>query len=430
MFFLFYFFFFFFYSLNFIKKKKILNNVSFYINGDLFIIIWFSVISFFFLLYSLNLFTIYLGFELLSLSFYILIASRIKSLLSIESSIKYLILSVFSSSLFLLGISLFYFIFGTIDLHLIYYLSFYLKYNFEYLFFYCGVCLLFLGLIFKLGIAPFHTWVPDVYESTNLIFVVFIGFLPKLIYLTVLWKLFFFCNILNFYNITYLFVFFGVLSLFIGTIGALNQYKLRRFLAYSSITHMSFLLFSMLSLSLNSLISLSFFYLLNYIIISLIIFSIINIIFNKEITLIYNLKFNVLNKNMRLLLIFWIFSFFSLGGIPPFSGFFIKYLVLKNLLFNNYYFLSFFILLFSSISIYYYLRFIISSFFLPTINVKKNTKNIWYFINFNNDSFLYFFCYLNYINFFMLFFYQDILFFLENYTFFFFENSIKIFYSL
>lgn len=359
---------------------------------DIFTLLWISFFSLFLLIISKNLLFIYLSLEILAVSSYALIASQYNSSLSVEAALKYLILAAISSGIFVLGIFFFYLISGTFDIY-----EFFFFFNYEdtlfspsifficyYLSFFC----IFIGLFFKIGLAPFHFWMPDVYQGSILPMTSFFALLPKLAYIIVFLK---FIILFNFsYTLSidktwieYFFLLISSLSLVIGSLGALNQIKIKRFLAYSAMTHMSYILYTLIFIYSYENYLISLIYLFSYIFLTLGIFSVLLSFPQLKIFHFlssFSLKFNFLNNQWFFLILMWISFFFSLAGIPPFIGFFSKLLVLKILLKTPYYFFIFFISFFSVVSLFYYLKFIIFSFFLPTLK-ENNVLNFWFIFN-------------------------------------------------
>lgn len=364
------------------------------------------------ILYSTNFLILYLSFEISAICVYILASSQIKSPKAIESGIKYLILAALSSGIFLLGVVCLYFITGSLDFSSISFLI--SEIDSKNFFFIFSVFLISCGFLFKLGLFPFHTWVIDVYEGAALPFVSLMATVLKIFYFSGFVKFIYmlsFSTILNKFFFDFFFLSISCISIIIGTLGALNQYKIKRFLAYSGISHLGyiflFLFSSSISLSFFSVVG-SFFYLFIYLLLSLLIFGVLIICsplknFQKENM--YFFEFSYWNPSLRFFVIFLILGFLSMGGLPPLAGFFSKFFLLKSLLENSHIFLVFFVFFFSSISIYYYLRFISFSFFSPLLS-KFSSLQFWFF--FTNSKYFMLTLFLSYLFIFNLFFFFDI----------------------
>jgi NADH-ubiquinone oxidoreductase chain 2 len=212
------------------------------------------------------------------------------------------------------------------------------------------------ALLTKLGAAPFHTWFPEVVEGLN--------WINNLILLT--WqKLAPIILIIYNLKIIWFLLFIIILSSLIGGILGLNQIRLRKILAYSSINHISWILARILNFK---LIWFSYF-----IIYSLISLNII-FIFYKLNVFTLNQLFYSLNSN-KLIKLFFIFNFLSLGGLPPFLGFFPKWIVINNLVLNQIYTLRLILIISTLITLYFYIRLTFSSLtIIITENLIKFSK--------------------------------------------------------
>lgn len=326
------------------------------------------------LILSYDFIVVYLCIELQSLCFYILIAIQRKKNKAVEAGLKYFILGSFSSTVFLLGIG---FIYGSTGVTNFKDLSLLLNFSLNFfspsdVFFFFGLFLIFVGFFFKLSIAPFHFWLPDVFDGSSRLIISIFGILPKFSLFFLFFKL---CSVVFsqfFLFLQFFFIFFIVLSWLIGLLGAIKTNRLNKFLAYSSINHLGFIL---LGLTINDLFSVIF-YLFIYVLISLNIFLILCsfIKFNNKIELNIIEQLLYIKKVNLILVISLAISLFSLAGVPPLAGFFGKFFVFLNALSFNFIFLTIFGLLVSLISCFYYLRIIK---FL-TFN---NTKNFVFLSN-------------------------------------------------
>jgi len=220
-----------------------------------------------------------------------------------------------------------------------------------------------------LGLFPFYSWVPDVYEGSYLFVTYFFAIIGKFVFLIVFFK--FFLRFDSFFLFLQpLFFLVSILSLFVGSIGACVQFKIKRFIGYSSIanTGLLLLLFSFFSLDLLGIILVYlFFYVFSY---SLLFFSFFLIQFMrfplKEISLWSDVA--ALRRSNFLLLLFITLLLFSFAGLPPLPGFWIKLYVIFAFVYFKSFFLLFLFFFFSIISGYYYLR-LIFLFYFTTIQV-------------------------------------------------------------
>lgn len=319
----------------------------------------FAFIGMLILLTSNDFLVIYLGLELQSLSLYILAAYKQYSYYSNEAGLKYFILGSLASGIILYGISLIYGSIGIINFNEIgYFIFIYSNIN-DNLSLFIGLVLFFIGFFFKLGVVPFHMWLPDVYEGIPTGLLSFFAIVSKIAFLSILIKFILFILYIDFFYWSILFFYCAILSIIIGSLGALYQKSIKRLLAYSAISHIGYLIISLSLSSFEGIFSVLF-YLIVYILIMFNIFGIMLTLRlqsnNRLIKLIGN--YNIIYNNNKLLSFFLIMAFFSLAGIPPLSGFFSKIYIYLSMLINNYYFSAIFIILISVISIVYYIKLI------------------------------------------------------------------------
>lgn len=307
------------------------------------------------LISSNDLIMLYLSIELISLSSYVLATIRTNSQHSTEAGLKYFLLGALTSGLLLFGMALLYGFTGETNLINIANILWYTQYETQIVF---GVLFIFIALLFKLAAAPFHMWLPDVYEGSPTIVTAYFAIVPKIAILFTLINLT--INIfvpLQSYLIP-LFISTAIASLFVGGIGAINQSKIKRLVAYSAILNIGWMLIAFIPLSFNS-IQAVFIYILLYILMSINLFTLL-LNFNH-----YNYisQFSALSRYNPVLAYTFGFTLLSIAGIPPLAGFFSKYLVLFNAVQNEYYLLSFIAIVVSAISTFYYLRIIKYIFF-------------------------------------------------------------------
>ena len=355
----------------------------------LFLLLFFLLSSFLFIS-SFDLISMYLSLEGISLTLYILIALNYINNASIEASIKYFFLGIISSSFIIYGISIIYGIFGfTNFLKLKRFFSFiYLKeflINDEYKllieFFYenfefvlridynliilkIALLLILFGFFFKLSAFPCSLWIPDIYEGSQFHIIFFLSTTVKIVIFLFFFRLFFY-TFSNLFLIIHPFLLISAFgSIIIGNIGAVLQKKIKRFIAYTSIFQIGFML---LSLSCNTIQSFQsfFIYLLFYFISSILLFGILLhvrcFITNSNINTISDLKFFFIFNTLES--IFFSISILSIAGIPPLAGFFSKYIVLLTFSGNTYFLLTLFLFFFNGVSMFYYIRLLKNIFF-------------------------------------------------------------------
>jgi NADH-quinone oxidoreductase subunit N len=359
------------------------------------ILILLSVQGSILILLSMNFFLIYVCLEIQNLCFYILATLKRFNNFSVEAGLKYFLFGSFSSSLLLFGISIFYGLFGTLDIFDIFFIL--LNFNFDVFFILLFLALFFfvVGLLFKLGSAPFHWWIPDVYEGAPSIIMLFFSILPKIV-------LVFFLIKLNFYlfffeiNISYFFLCLGIFSLIIGSLNTMFQLKIKRFFAYGTIVNIGFLLISLSLMDLHGMFS-SIFFLFCYIL-AIYIFFVFFLSYKKQNYVEMRNLMDLSYFNFNIILLFFLsLIFFSFVGLPPFLGFFGKFFIYFTLLLNYNYVLLIIIFLINVFIGFYYLRVIRFFYFFNDIFEKKNLLILYSFSNLNiifftfNIFFLFFF---------------------------------------
>nr|WJJ70019.1 NADH dehydrogenase subunit 2 [Physonectae sp.] len=284
---------------------------------------------------------LYLGLELQTFSLFILISKNKMWLKSSEAGLKYFILGALSSGLFLLGVTIIFITGYSLNIQ-DFILNFWLKENILIIPF----ILILLSLFFKISLFPLHFWVPDIYEGSSWKVLGLVGTLPKI---SIIYFL------IQFKELTDIFIICSLISIIIGTLGALNQTKIKRLLAYSGISHMGFIIL-ILSIHNQKSFTINNIYLLIYIlslIAIIILISNLNLSNNNYIIELSNNQY--INKIIALS---WIILLLSIAGIPPLSGFVSKWLVLWTILEENYILSSILCILFSAIGAAYYLRLI------------------------------------------------------------------------
>lgn len=394
-------------------KNILLNNFIFYrtkiINkmGEHLKIIEYPLILLFiisgavFLMSTNDLVSIFLSIELQSYGLYLLSTIYRNSELSTTGGLIYFLLGGLSSCFILLGTSLLYANSGTTNMDGLYIITSISdindNINYWYKPYYINFSLLIfsVGFLFKVSAAPFHFWSPDVYDAIPTIVTTFVAIIAKIsIFIFLLELVYYTSNYFFEFNWTFGLLISSLLSLIIGTVVGLTQFRIKRLFAYSTISHVGFIL---LALSISSIESTQafIFYLMQYSISNLNVFIILVAIGfslyyyvteNKEhkelldknnspIQLISQLRgYFYINPFLSLSLAITIFSF---AGIPPLVGFFAKQMVLSAALDNGYIFLSLVAILTSVIGAVYYLNIIKEIFFYsPEYKVNPLLKNL------------------------------------------------------
>ena len=348
------------------------------------IILLFSILGLFLLCSSNDFLTTYLALELQSLSFYLLAAFKKNSFYSVESGLKYFILGSFSSGLFLFGSSLVYGALGTINFtdfkNLFLFENFSatninLFVNTEILFqtenfVTIGLLFIFVSLFFKLALAPFHLWSPDVYENSPSSSAFFFAVVPKISIFVVILRFSYYALFESISWSQEVIAVISIASIVVGSLGGLEQRKFKSLLAYSSISHMGYLLITLASQSVSG-IQMLFCYLVIYMTSGLCIWSIFMLTRLKKVDSKKQNKdladFVQLRKSNIMLAVILMTALFSIAGLPPVIGFLVKVNVFLIAMEKSLYFLAVFSILFSVISTFFYLRIVKVLFFEPVL---------------------------------------------------------------
>ena len=211
--------------------------------GELFTISMFALLGMFVMISGSNFLLIYLGLELLTLSSYALVALRRDNAVASEAAMKYFVLGAMASGFLLYGLSMMYGATGSLDVNDVFKTIASGKVNHQVLVF--GLVFIVAGLAFKVGAAPFHMWVPDVYQGAPTAVTLLIGAAPKLAAFAITVRLLVEGMIGLAVDWQQMLVVLSVLSLLIGNLAAIAQSNLKRMLAYSTIANMGFMLLGM-----------------------------------------------------------------------------------------------------------------------------------------------------------------------------------------
>ena len=310
-----------------------------------------------------SLLMLYLGIELLSLSLYALIGFNKKSSLSSEAAIKYYVLGAMSSGILLFGISLIYGFTGSIVYDDIAAQMINIDSNsVEYIAIIFGIVFITASLCFKFGAAPFHMWVPDIYQGSLISTTILLSTLPKIAVFIVFLNLYFIPFISLNHVWSDILIFVGMLSIILGSIFALTQENIKRLLAYSAISNIGFIILSLGLVSIDG-IHASLYYTIVYTLTALASFGIITHITSNSND-IENIKdLAGLSKTHPYFAFLILITMLSSAGIPPLIGFHAKLMVIKALIDSSYIILSIIVVIMTVVSAYYYLKVIKTIYF-------------------------------------------------------------------
>ena len=319
---------------------------------EFFILALFAALGMMVLISAHSLLTIYLGLELLSLSMYAMVAMDRDSPAASEAAMKYFVLGALASGMLLYGMSMLYGVSGTLDLAV---LATQVAGGKAHLLYTFGLVFVVIGLAFKLGVVPFHMWVPDVYQGAPTPVTLFIGSAPKLAAFAMAIRLLTdgLAGLAG--EWTMMLVLLSIASMAIGNLVAIAQTNIKRMLAYSTISHMGFLLLGLLAANTAGYAA-SMFYVIVYAVMSMGAFGAIILLSSTGFESEHLQDFAGLAKRSPWIAFLMLILVFSLAGVPPFAGFWAKWFVLKEVVAAGYSWLAALAVLFSLIGAYYYLR--------------------------------------------------------------------------
>ena len=348
-------------------------------NFEYLILILLSTLSMMLLVSSYDLISMYLAIELQSFCMYIIASLKRESEFSTEAGLKYFILGAFSSGLLLFGCSLLYGFTGTTNYQQLFQIFSTIDKTIDIEVsnaIILGVLFILVGMLFKLSAAPFHLWAPDVYEGAPTSVTAFFAIVPKIAILSLVVRLFsyvFYGLLLPWQEVLIL---CSIISMIIGTLGALWQTKIKRLLAYSGIGHIGYMLIGISTGSIEGIYS-TFFYVIIYIIMTVATFSILLSIRKQgnlsKIKYINDLS-GLFISNPQLALSFSLIMF-SMCGIPPLAGFFSKMFIFISAINMEMYFLAIIGVMTSVVASFYYIR-IIKLMFFDSVTRINNLNTI------------------------------------------------------
>ncbi len=350
--------------------------------GEYYILLQTSVLGMMLMAAAKDLFVIFLGLELMSVSFYVLAGINRKRANAIEASLKYFLLGAFATGFIVYGIALIYGTSQSTSIDIIASKFIELSGN---LLFISGVLLFLIGFSFKIAAFPFHMWVPDVYQGSPSTISAFFSTAGKTAAFSAIIVSFFalFSSGATKIITPFLSV-IAVFSMFFGSIVAISQTNIKRMLAYSSISNAGYLVIG-LAASNSEGIAGVIFYLTAYSLMNLGAFGIVSIIESKEEKNLDIYDYSGLSNKQPLLAGLLSLLMFSLAGIPPFAGFFGKYYIFMAAIKSDLTILAILGVLSSVISVYFYLRLVVIMYFKESENSleisQSNTGLIALFIS-------------------------------------------------
>ena len=334
--------------------------------GEFFTLSLFALLGMFIMISANNFLVLYLGLELLTLSSYALVALRRDHGVATEAAMKYFVLGAMASGFLLYGLSMMYGATGSLDIGQVFKAVNSGQIRHQVLVF--GLVFIVAGLAFKLGVVPFHMWIPDVYQGAPTAVTLLIGGAPKLAAFAIVMRLLVEGLLPLAIDWQQMLAIMAVGSLLIGNLAAIAQTNLKRMLAFSTISQMGFVLLAMMSgvvagkvdmLALENAYSSAMFYVVSYVLPTLAAFGVILLLAREGFESEEIADLAGLNQRSPLYAGVMAVCLFSLAGLPPLVGFYAKLSVLQSLVASGlptYIGLAVFAVMMSLIAAFYYLR--------------------------------------------------------------------------
>jgi NADH-quinone oxidoreductase subunit N len=320
---------------------------------DFYTLTLFALLGVMLLISANSLITVYLGLELTSLSSYTLVALNRDSRQGSESAMKYFVLGSMASGLLLYGMSMVYGATGSLNLPAI---SSAIGSNGTHdILLVFGLVFMVAGIAFKLGVAPFHMWVPDVYHGAPAAVTAFISTVPKLAAFAMAFRIL--SSGLGALHSDWqqMLALLAVLSIVVGNLAAIMQVNIKRMLAYSTVSHMGFMLLGLLPGTAYGF-GASMFYVIVYALMSAAGFGMVIMLSTGGVEAENIEDYKGLNQRNSWYAAIMAMVMFSMAGVPVFVGFFAKWLVIKAALDAGLLWLAILAVVFSVVGAFYYLR--------------------------------------------------------------------------
>jgi len=321
--------------------------------GEFFVLALFALLGMMVMVSASHFLTLYLGLELLSLSLYAMVALQRDSSVATEAAMKYFVLGALASGMLLYGMSMIYGVTGSLSLGgIAQNLADGTDLRIPLVF---GIVFIVAGLAFKLGAVPFHMWVPDVYHGAPTAMTLFIGSAPKIAAFAFVVRILGQGLESQVTEWRDMLVILAVLSMALGNFAAIAQSNLKRMFAYSTISHMGFMLLGILAGTQNGYGG-AMFYVIVYALMSLGGFGMILLLSRAGFEADRLEDFKGLNRRNPWLAFVMLLLMFSMAGIPPTVGFYAKLAVLQAVVEIGYVWLAVAAVVFSLVGAFYYLR--------------------------------------------------------------------------
>ncbi len=353
----------FFYSRSYMKDRDLYR-------GEYFSLVLFALLGMMIMISSHNMLLVYMGLELLSLCLYSLTALDRDNQKATESAIKYFVLGALASGLLLYGMSMIYGATSSLDLSVI--ATALLNHPMDHAILVLGLVFVVAGLAFKLGAVPFQMWVPDVYEGSPSSIAMLISSVPKLAAFAITVRLLGDGLQSMMADWKQMMLIMAILSIGIGNITAIAQTNIKRMYAYSTISHIGFILFGLMSGSLNGYAS-SLFYVISYMFMTLASFAVLIMMSRKNFDCQTLEDFKGLNKRNSWYAFLMLITMLSMAGIPPTIGFYAKFMVLQAAFDAGFAGFVVYAVLMALVGMFYYIR-IVKLMYFDEPKLKNNIE--------------------------------------------------------
>ena len=334
------------YSRDYLEREGLLK-------GEYFILGLFALLGIMVMISANSLLILYLGLELLSLALYALVAFDRESSIAAESAMKYFVLGAIASGTLLYGVSVLYGITGTVDIGELG--TYFSSGETPQVAALLGLAFVIVGVAFKFGAVPFHMWLPDVYQGARTPVTLLISTAPKLASFALAWRVM--VEGLGGLHGSWqdMVIVLSVLSLAVGNVAAIAQTNLKRMLAYSTISHVGFILMGFIAGTPQGL-SAAMFYTIAYAFMAAAAFGMIILLSREGFEAENIADFKGLNAREPWFALMMLMIMFSMAGIPLFVGFYAKLVVLESVLDAGLVWLAIVGVFFAVIGAFYYLR--------------------------------------------------------------------------
>lgn len=346
----------------FIYSRTYIRDRNMY-QGEFYTLTLFALLGMMVMVSATHFLLLYVGLEILSLALYALIALRRTDGQAAEAALKYFVLGALASGILLYGVSLIYGATGSLLLSDVLSSAAYSKENIWLL--RLGLLFIVAAIAFKLGAVPFHMWVPDVYQGAPTAVATLIGTAPKIAATVFAFRILVtglatvsaqnlpdWLGILNF---------LAIMSLIVGNLAAIMQTNIKRMLAYSTISHMGFILLAFMG-DLQGFAS-ALYYAVTYALMAALAFGVLMLLSRQDYECEQISDLAGLNQHKPWYAFTMLLAMFSMAGIPPLMGFYAKFAVIKSLLDQGYIWVSVFAVIMSLIGAFYYLRIVKTMYF-------------------------------------------------------------------